>query len=58
MTLYREDETPEHVLHALMEDADMAIPFDCADRRAQFVVKGYFVFPKGALTNSAVTEPA
>lgn len=55
---YREDETPEKVLVALMKDVDMAIPFDCADPRVQFVVKGWFICPKGSLTKPIeVTSP-
>jgi hypothetical protein len=56
---HREDEPEAAVLHGLMAEADMAIPFDCADRRVQFVVRGWFVFPKGSLTKPHdIKEPA
>lgn len=53
----RPDETPEKVLHELMRDVDMAIPVDCAPRRVQFVVNGWFICPQGSLLVSEVTGP-
>lgn len=53
----RADESPEKVLHELMGDADLAIPVDCAPRRVQFVVNGWFICPKGSLLVSEVTGP-
>lgn len=44
------------VLSELMKDVDFAYPVDCADPRANFVVVGWFVIPKGqAVKNFEVT---
>lgn len=44
--------TPQEakLIQSLMKGADMVMPVDCADRRVQFTVHGWFVFPKGSLT--------
>ena len=56
---FREDEPEAAVLHGLMKDTDMALPVDCADPHVQFVVRGWFVFPRGSLTKKHdITEPA
>lgn len=59
VTLFREDETPEHILHELMDGCDLAVPFDAADPKAQFRVDGWFVFQHGSLTKKHnVLKPA
>jgi hypothetical protein len=30
------------------QDVDMALPFDCADPRVNFAVRGWFLIPKGS----------
>lgn len=40
----------QKVLSELMRDKDLCVPVDCADPHVQFVVKGWFAFPKGSLT--------
>lgn len=58
VTLLREDEKYEDVMHELFADADTAIRFDCADPHANFVQVGWFVFPRGSLAKSIEVELA
>lgn len=46
------DVPPEAVIHELVKDADNAMKVDCADPKVEFVVPGWFVFPKGSLVRS------
>lgn len=48
--LFNEHESPEKVIARLCleQDADIVVPFDCADPRVPFMVRGFFVVPKNA----------
>lgn len=52
VTLYRADEPADDIIHELIGDADNAMQVDCADPNVKFMVKGWFVFPKGSLVKS------
>lgn len=51
VTQFNEQESPEHVIARLAKEqrVDMLIPFDCADPKVPFAVRGYFVVPDKGL---------
>ncbi len=49
---YRETEKAERIMADMMVSADWVWHVDCADRRASFVVLGWFVVPGGASIKS------
>lgn len=57
VVLLRADEDTHKVLTELMEDFDQVMVVDCADRRALFVVEGFFCFPKRSLLTTRHDQP-
>ena len=46
---YRADEDSNAILRELLKGSDNAMQVDCASQRVQFVVIGWFVFPRGTM---------
>lgn len=53
---YRENESPSVIIKELMADCDNAMKVDCASMKVTFVVEGWFVFPKGTMSQPLELE--
>jgi hypothetical protein len=47
----REKEQPSVIIKELMADCDNAMKVDCASATVNFLVEGWFVFPKGSMSH-------
>jgi hypothetical protein len=52
----REHESSAAIIKELMADCDNAMKVDCASMRVTFVVEGWFVFPKGTMSQPSELE--
>jgi len=57
VTPYREDLRVDQIVSELTEDEDMVMQVDCAGPSVNFVVVGWFVFPKRSLLSWRGDQP-